>query len=292
MTLFSVFKRIHHALYGKNLGKIPGIRWLYAFIFSCLKPRGVSLIHTRAGDMYVDPKDKGEVPELMLKGVYDAYETELLENLVKEGMAVLDIGAHIGYFTLILSKAVGESGAVYAFEPEPKNFSLLSRNIELNKKQNVRLFPLALSNAVGKIKLFLDTANLGNMSLALSNIPAIDLEGEIEVETTTLDAFLLGKKIDFIKMDVQGAEGLVIAGGEEMLKNNKLKILMEFWPYGLRNLNTDPLLLLKKMETWGYTFRVIDGNNKILKPKWPEDILHVSANRPDGKGWTNILCEN
>ncbi len=292
MILFNLFKKINNRLQGKNLGALPGARYLHKFLFSRLKPKDLILISTRAGKMYVDPKDKGEAPELMLRGVYDEYETETLENYVKEGMTAIDIGAHIGYFTLIISGAAGNTGKVYAFEPEPKNFSLLSKNIGLNQRSNIALLPLALSDKPGKLKLFLDKANLGNMSLASQNIPGGDLEGEVEVETTTLDNFLEDKKVDFIKMDVQGAEGLVIGGAENTLKNNKLKILMEFWPYGLRNLNTDPLALLKKMESWGYRFRVIDGKNKILKPKTPEEVMNLSANRENGRGWGNILCEN
>jgi len=228
-----------------------------------------------------------------LRGVYDKLETDIVQSGVGEGSTALDIGAHIGYFTLILAKSVGESGKVFAFEPENKNFSMLKKNIEVNKFKNVILENIALSSSSGKVNLFLDKDNLGNMSFSPENIPDSSLNGKVEVESQTLDDYAknISGKISFIKMDVQGAEGLVLRGGLELLKNHKPVILMEFWPYGLKNNGTDPLELLRMLNSLGYKFFVLDVKNQLLKEKRPEDIMNVSANREGGKGWANILCK-
>jgi len=293
--MFTVFKRITKYLQGRNLGKIPGVRRLYQFLFGIFKPQGLVVIMTKSGNkMLVDTKDKGCAPYLMINGVHEEFETELVEKHIKKGMRVVDIGAHIGYFTIIFSKLVGGGGKVYAFEPEPYNYKLLVKNIELNNlsNSNIVLECCALSDKKGVVKLFLDKSNLGNVSMAKGNIPTVDLGKEVEVETVTLDDYLQDQKVDFIKMDIQGAEGLVIDGAKEVFTKNKLKLLIEFCPYNLRNLGTDPLGLLKQLESWGFKLRVIDGQRKMLKLSHPEAIVGISKNRPEGKGWTNLFCEN
>ncbi|GAI28794.1 unnamed protein product [marine sediment metagenome] len=71
--------------------------------------------------MYVNTDDRGFAPILLVDGVWEKYKTEVFKQMVKEGMVVVDIGANIGYYTLIGAELVGESGIVYAFEPEPSN---------------------------------------------------------------------------------------------------------------------------------------------------------------------------
>ncbi len=280
-------------MFGRNLGRIPGARALHSFLYNSLKPKGQVAVEVNGFKMFLNSKDKGEVKDILLRGVYDKLETDIVQKSLGSGGIALDIGAHIGYFTLILAKAAGERGKVYAFEPEPGNFSILKKNIEANKFQNVVLENLALSSAAGKPNLFLDNDNLGNMSFSPANIPKRSLGGKVEVESQTLDDYAkkINGRINFIKMDVQGAEGLVFWGAANLLKNHKPVILTEFWPYGLQNNGTDPLELLNTLKNLGYKFFVLDVKNQILKEKRPDDIINVSRNREGGKGWTNILCK-
>jgi hypothetical protein len=148
---------------------------------------------------------------------------------------------------------------------------------------------LALSDKIGETDLFLDNKNLGNPSFSKDNIPVGAESASIKVSTVTLDGFMNGKKVDFIKIDVQGAEGLVFSGAGNLLKG-RVNILMEFWPYGLKNVGTDPLVMLKNLQTLGYEFLIVDSNTKILKPKTPELLMNIAGNRPGGKGWANVLC--
>ena len=240
----------------------------------------------------MDSSDTGLAPYLLMHGVFGEYETELVKEIVKPGAVVIDVGANIGYFTLLFSHLAGEGGKVYAFEPDPKNHELLLKNLDVNKVGNTTAVKKALSNKTGKTKLFLDQLNLGDMSMAAGNIdnPA----GFLEVETITLDEYLAGeqeKRVDFIKIDVQGAEALVIEGAEKTIKTAKPKILLEFWPWGLRNLGSDPEALLRRIEGYGYTIKVLDVQNFVLKTQSVSEIMRLQKNRKDGRGFTNLLCE-
>lgn len=290
---FALFKKINSWLFGKNLGSIPGFRKLHLFLYNSFKPKGEVTIDVNGFKMFLNSSDQGEVKDILLRGVYDKLETSIVERSVGGGDTALDIGAHIGYFTLILARAVGDRGRVFAFEPEPKNYALLSRNIEINKFKNVALENIALSSVSGKTNLFLDKDNLGNMSFSQENIPHVSSCGSVVVESQTLDGYSkkISGKISFIKMDVQGAEGLVLRGGVNLLKIHKPVILMEFWPYGLKNNGIDPMNMLIALHNLGYKFFVLDVKNQNLKPKNPMDLISVSVNRDGGKGWANILCK-
>jgi FkbM family methyltransferase len=232
----------------------------------------------------------GIVPFLLSDGVYERCTTELFKSLLKPGMVVLDIGANFGYYGLIAARAVGNTGKIYAFEPEPKNFRLLVNNIKLNAFANMIPLPIALSNEDGKASLFLNKTNLGAHSVCQRNVAAVgDL---VEVETTTLDNFVQRKmetqRVDLIIMDVQGAEGLVIAGADQTLRRNDVKILMELWPYGLRNVGTDPRDLIRKLYGYGFVITV------IAEPGAPADLLELAEileNGPNRETAVNLFLE-
>jgi FkbM family methyltransferase len=116
---------------------------------------------------------------------------------------VLDIGANIGYFTLLFARIVGPTGSVYAFEPEPRNFELLSKNVEINSYQNVTLVPKAVSNCRGSGELHLCDTNPGMHSLySLSKSTR-----SVDVDIIRLDDYFANYdgKIRFVKIDIEGA---------------------------------------------------------------------------------------
>src|SRR5207253_6545315 len=99
------------------------------------------------------------------EGVWEPLETYLVERRVREGDVVLDIGANIGYYTLVFAELVGDSGRVFAFEPEPANFALLSENTGLNGRANVTLVNAAVADAGGRLPLYLAGENKGDHRL-------------------------------------------------------------------------------------------------------------------------------
>jgi FkbM family methyltransferase len=242
--------------------------------------------------MYVNANYERAGLAWLLGQGYERIETELFKELVTEGMTVVDVGANIGYYSLIAARLVGNTGKVYAFEPEPGNYQLLVRNIEANGYTNIVPVNIAISNEGGKVKLYVDPASSSTHSFAQDNT---NIKGDaIEVETVTLDDFFGGEKVDFIKLDAQGAEGLVLDGATGVLKQDKLKIMMEFWPDGLDRLGTEPLDLLHKLQEMEFQIKEIDKTTRIVPPEQVLEKVELQKKEAGGIGLffhINLLLE-
>lgn len=275
---------------GLRLHKIPGLMHLYQYAYVKFHPKrkGLVLYEVQGSRMYLNIADTVLVPDLITHGVYCRYETEFFKTLVRPGMVVLDIGANIGYYTLIAARLVGNSGRIYALEPESANFSILQRNVELNNYGNIIVKQEALSNKRGKATLYRDKLNLGGHSFSRKNI----LPGGknyASVNTIPLDDFLSreGVRPDFIKIDTQGAEGLVFEGANKTLSQDRLMIFMEFWPMGLRNMGTEPIALLQMLQTHGFAIILIDEKNGDLREMEAKKIVAACGKA----GFVNLICK-
>lgn len=196
----------------------------------------------------------GRYPPLaMANGSYEIGTTRLFGRLVQPGMTVVDAGAHVGYYTLEAAARVGPNGRVYAFEPEPENYGLLLRNIELNGLHNVVAVNQALSNQTGQTTLYLTQLDTGRHSTYRPDMPP---RGELHVPTTTMDEFLETQgwpKVDVVKIDVEGAEGDVLEGMSLLMhRSEDLSLIVEFNPVLLRKADVDPLEFLKKPASLGF----------------------------------------
>jgi len=225
---------------------------------------------------------------LSIFGVYEPLETELVKKEVKKGDVVLDIGANIGYYTLILARLVGDGGKVFAFEPDPTNFALLRKNVEANGYNNVALVQKAVSNQTGKTRLYLNPDKAADHRIYESG----DGRQSIVIEAVRLDDYFknFNGKIDFIKMDVQGAEGRVIQGMLNLLKkNHNVKIAMEFAPNSLQKSGTAPADCLNLLTGLGFNLFEIAEQEKEIRPVDIPWLLKVYA--MDKKGRTNLFCQ-
>ncbi len=158
----------------------------------------------------------------------DKHEIALLKKYIRNGDVVLDIGANIGFYTKILSDLVGESGKVYAFEPDKKNFSYLKQNT--GDLKNVEFINKAVSDKSGEITLYQsDLLNVDHKTYATENYTSTAV-----IECIKADDAVAGQKINFIKIDIQGYEYFAFKGMQEILKYNDLKIITEFYPYGIK----------------------------------------------------------
>ncbi|MEM5793038.1 MAG: FkbM family methyltransferase [Candidatus Aenigmatarchaeota archaeon] len=233
--------------------------------------------------MFLDQKDN---LGLSVCGIYEELQTNFLKKEIKKGFVVLDIGAHIGYYTLIFAKFVGKSGKVYAFEPDPTNFSLLKKNIEINGYDNVVLIKKAVSNKNGKIKLFLSEKNTVDHRIYESG----DDRKFIEIESIKLDDFFENYKgeVNFIKMDIQGAEWMAISGMLKLLeKNPKIKIISEFWPFGLKNSGIEPFDYLKFFINSGFKIYEINEQKNKIELTNPEKLLKLYT--PEKENYNNLI---
>lgn len=234
--------------------------------------------------MFLDDKDS---LNLLTNGIFEKFETELVKREVKRGDVVLDLGANIGYYTLMFAHLVGEEGKVYAFEPDPTNFALLKKNVRANGYKNVELAQKAVSDKNGKLKLYLSEENRGDHRIYDSH----DGRKFVEVESVKLDDYFQGYqgKIDFIKMDIQGSEGRAVLGMAQILSKQKsLKLISEFWPIGLQRFGTDPLEYLQLLLNRGFTLSNINGVEGKIEPVTPEELLEVYT--PEKENFTNLWC--
>ena len=182
--------------------------------------------------------DKNDSLKLSIDKFYEPRETKKILKLIKPGDIVIDIGANIGYYTLIFAKLVGTKGKVYAFEPDRTNFELLSKNIILNNYKNTILINKALSDKEEPINFYLNPLNTANHKIYSGG-----KDMKTTVICTTLNKFFKNKpkKISFVKIDVEGAEGKVIAGMNRLIEDGKIeKMMLEFIPSFISKIGTDP----------------------------------------------------
>jgi FkbM family methyltransferase len=183
--------------------------------------------------MYLRVGDRGVSRALAIFGGREALETAIFQREVKPGMTVVDLGANIGYYTLLAASLVGPTGKIYAIEPFPDSFGLLRRNIEANGYVAlVEPFRGAVSDRVGTARLYLGGA--ANLHTLVRDRSDEAMGPSLEVDTTTLDAFLVGKRpVDFLRMDIEGGECQVFDGMTETLKRPTLPtIFFEVHPDG------------------------------------------------------------
>jgi FkbM family methyltransferase len=154
-----------------------------------------------------------------LLGSYELPKRKAMQKFVKAGMTAYDLGAHVGYFTLLLSRLVGERGTIYAFEPLAENCLVLRRHLQLNNISNVVLQECAVSDTQGEVVFFQDPCNYEGT--IVTHEVAKKAKASFKVPTMALDDFVysLGNRPpDFIKMDIEGAEYLACLGMERILK--------------------------------------------------------------------------
>lgn len=196
---------------------------------------------------------------------YESFAIQMLKEHLKKGDYFIDIGAHIGYFSLVAGRLVGAEGRVYAFEPEPNNFAQLLKNIEANGYNNIVPIQKAVSNITSICDLKLDKNSCCN-SLYL----APEQIGTIKVDATTLDEFFAIERwppVSFIKMDAQGGEYHILDGAKNLLKRSpNLKMIIEWWPEGLEASGVSPQSFLESLQSLGFKVLVIDEKYERLLP--------------------------
>jgi len=196
----------------------------------------------------------------VLMGWNELDSVQRCRELIRPGMTVIDVGAHIGYYTRRFSEWVGSTGRVFAFEAHPENCAILRANLPAALYHNVEILPRALSDQTGKLRLYVSPGS-SNHSLLPGYTEAHET---IEVETTTLDSFLAERGIqgvDFIKIDVEGAEPLVLAGSTQTLACSPgLAMLVEYNPRALRCGGLAPEKFVQHLQQAEFRVQVILPN--------------------------------
>ena len=160
----------------------------------------------------------------MVYGHYEPAVCRAIEQTVRSGWTAVDIGAHLGYLTLLLAKCVQSSGRVFAFEPLSENLQVLRENVALNGYENVHIEDMAVTNVSGTIDLY-----DGPTTSQATVLATQDGIGHT-VEACSLDDYFESRgfpKVDLVKVDVEGAEGLVIRGMTKVLTRSRPTMLIE-----------------------------------------------------------------
>ena len=193
--------------------------------------------------------------QLFLYGCYEQPEIDSLCSLVRPGDIVLDVGANIGLYSVHLSRAVGPSGQVHAFEPDPANVVLLRQNVEHNACTNVVIHPYGLGAVNEQRALYLNKANKGYQSILRAEVST----GQITIELRRGRDVIGDMVVAAMKIDVEGAEPLVLDGFDTWPP----VILFEFLPDQLRMMDVAPCIFLQRFIDRGYRLEQIDGARRV-----------------------------
>lgn len=279
-SLFGIYKKIIKIFSGYGLTNIFLIRAIHNFISLRLKS-GFAVINGHK--MFLDNKDP---LSLSVEKEYEPLATRIVSKIIKPGDAILDLGANIGYYTLLFAKMAGINGKVYAFEPEPEIFGILKKNVNENGYKNVILEQKAVSDKNTTGKLYLRADNRGDNRIYDSR----DGREFIDIGLIRLDDYFSDNKIkiDFIKMDIQGAEILALSGMRRLLTENNPVIMMEFWPIGIKRSGGEPKECLNILRSYGYDYYFLSEDEAGLKKIANEKLLKNYT--LENKRYANLLC--
>jgi FkbM family methyltransferase len=297
IRLYSIYEKIVKSNWGWRLIYAPGAD----FLFGLLYPYG-DVIEIEGSKMHVNIHEKSHSMRstfraYALNRVHEEVTTVLFKKNVKEGDTVVDLGANIGYFTLLSAKLVGKTGRVYSFEPETVNYNYLKKNIELNGYDHVSVFQKAVGEEPGTVKLYICSYDTGHHTInqydGIEDYKPDLSDGSkeyIEVEKVTLDGFFKDKDrpVNVIKMDIEGAELLALSGMDHTIrKNDDIKMFIEFFPFLIRKMGSSPEEFIRRLlEDYRFSMFVIPddynaSNEKVLRIKNVNDIMRLIKEERD-----------
>lgn len=229
--------------------------------------------------------------EIRRDAIWEPTETAAVLGLLPPGGVFLDLGANIGYYSVVAALAMGPQARVHAFEPEPGNFQLLERNVRHNRLGNVECVEAAAGRATGTRELFLSDFNQGDHRL----YPNEGRAGGVPVREVALDDFFRGRgpRLDFVKMDTQGSELRILEGMRGLLEANRgrVSLVLEFWPFGLAGAGDTPERLADLLAPFAFRVRKIEEHTRSITPTTWARLLEEARTiyHPDGQGFTNLL---
>ena len=227
------------------------------------------------------------------EGIWEPVETALLLRWLRPGDVFVDVGANIGYFSLLAANVVGPQGAVFAFEPDPDNYRLLRANAALNRlSERITAVEAALSEEDGEGRLYLSADNLGDHQVYAGDedrrsVPIVLRHGS---------RYLAEKltRIDVLKVDTQGSEYRVIAGLMPLLQQLPRcpRIMLELTPHSLRQAGASGRALLELLATLGQPMSIIDHIGGQVALSSAQDLAQWCDNWDavaEARGFMNIL---
>jgi FkbM family methyltransferase len=211
------------------------------------------------GPMYLHRDDEVITPTIVKTGCWEPEEAAFLRNVLRPGANFLDVGANVGYFTLLASSIVGPSGHVIAVEPEARNVELLRANAWRNRAWNVRIIPVAADAETGYVGLRLSPVNRGDHQMVAASTHSGWL-----VPSARLDELIAEISIDVVKIDVQGVDHQVVEGlVGAMAENPGMVMMCEFWLTGMVERGVDPRTVIHRYEELGFRIGLLGAGGTV-----------------------------
>jgi FkbM family methyltransferase len=238
------------------------------------QPRRAVRVQTDVGPLLVSAHDRVIHHVLRDTGVWEKEESDALRAMLARGMTFVDIGAHVGYMSLVAAAAVGPTGRGIALEPAPGNFELLQANLLRNGASGVVAIPAAAWNETGRVPFSLSDVNTGDHrayarpGAETLEVPGYALDDIIPDDLT----------VDVVKVDAQGTDHLALQGMARTLARCRPSLLVEYWPPGISELGDDPLAVLAVYRDLGFRIGVLGADDP--GPASLERILEVAQASP------------
>jgi FkbM family methyltransferase len=242
------------------------------FAFTTGAPEPVDL---HAGfRLFVRPDDVEVGEELRTARSYEPHVTRRLTDCLSPGSVFVDVGASLGFYTVLAGRLVGPSGRVISCEPGPQNQSLLLLNIQTNNLKNVEVFPVAVSDGPGV--LFYSRSGGNGIVSEYDGDPRSLVVGDL-VEARALDRILdRDERVDVMKVDVEGTEGQVLRGAEKTLRRCSPTLFFEFAPPALEvRSGMSGLEMLTRLAGLGYRFEVMMPDDVSIGDSSAKDVLRI-----------------
>lgn len=224
-------------------------------------------------------EDDGIGAVIASQRIWEPHVTGLIRRELRPGDTFLDLGANIGYFSMLARSIVGDAGKVIAFEPNPQNVQMIYASLRQNGFANVHVSPCAASDRAG-ILPFVTVGSNGGVITEHS----LNQNCSLLVQSIVLDEALGSEpRIDFVKIDVEGHEPAAIRGMQALLQRHRPKIVTEFHPLVLeKNNNRPPEEYLAQLAQLGYRTAVLLENGELACAHSPREVMDH---------WSRLGCE-
>ncbi|UCC52485.1 MAG: FkbM family methyltransferase [Anaerolineaceae bacterium] len=224
-----------------------------------------------------------ELQRRMYFGLYDQPEVQLMRHLLRPGHTFFDVGAHIGYYSLVASQLVGHSGHVHAFEPLQQNLARLEDVVAANQISNITANQFAIGSAIGSITLYSGPPDLANSGQSSVN-PHSRLPFEATVSMITLDEYVSSRNIaqvSLVKLDIEGYEYEAFLGMNSLLREEGAPhLIFEVNEFLLNKLKLDSTILTEHLSDLGYSIFTIS----------PFCLDAISPDKPLRNGVQNLFA--
>ncbi len=282
MNTFGLMDKLVKPLKGHGLGDHWPMNVIWQSIEAKLAARQNVIVDVNGYKLHIKGLSGGIATQLLRKQPYEPLTTKILSYLLPTVTDAVDVGANIGYYTLLMSTKV--KGYVYAFEPEENNYCALCDNVRLNGCSNVKPLQEAVSDEVGEGELFVSGLESGEHSLVVKR----HFVATQSTHVTALD-YIQSPAIGLIKTDTEGNDFKVLLGARRLLARRPTTIfLTEFWPEGITKSGYNPKMFWTFLEALFKHIHIIDEmGNEVVKGSF-EDAVNRSS-----KGLSvNLLCAN